>query len=137
MIWVLIVVVAVLLVAAFLAMLAGRLPYDGLSEPVHTTPRIDLPADLDADDIAALQFDTALRGYRMDQVDAVLRTLKNRVAALEDEVARSRDLEPARSAHLEPAPAPLEPARATLGHARTDSAPTDPDATPTRPHPQG
>ena len=136
MIWVLIVVVAVLLVAAFLAMLAGRLPYDGLSEPVHTTPRIDLPADLDADDIAALHFDTALRGYRMDQVDAVLRTLKNRVAALEDEGARSADLEPA-PAPLEPAPAPLEPAPAPLEHARTDSAPADPDATPTRPHPQG
>lgn len=97
MIWVLIVVVAVLLIAAFLAMLAGRLPYDGLSDPVHSTPPIDLPAQADPDDIAGLHFDTALRGYRMDQVDAALDILQKRVAALEDEVARTRTADPART----------------------------------------
>lgn len=89
MIWVLIVVVAVLLIAAFLAMLAGRLPYDGLSDPVHSTPPIDLPAEAAPDDIAALYFDTALRGYRMDQVDAALDLLQKRLAALEQEAART------------------------------------------------
>lgn len=89
MIWVLIVVVAVLLIAAFLALLAGRLPYDGLSEPVHTTPPIELPEAADPDDVAALHFDTALRGYRMDQVDAALNTLQKRIAALEEQVTRS------------------------------------------------
>lgn len=83
MIWVLVVVVAVVLIAAFLAMLAGRLPYDGMSEPVHTTPAVDLPVDAGPDDVAALHFDTALRGYRMDQVDAALRVLQRRIATLE------------------------------------------------------
>ena len=90
MIWVLIVVVAVLLIAVFLALLAGRLPYDRMSEPVHSTPPIELPAAAGPDDVAALHFDTALRGYRMDQVDAALNTLQKRIAALEDEVSGSR-----------------------------------------------
>lgn len=89
MIWVLVVVVAVVLIAAFLAMLAGRLPHDGMSEPVHTTPAIDLPVDAGPDDVAALHFDTALRGYRMDQVDAALRTLQKRIATLEAAVGSS------------------------------------------------
>jgi DivIVA domain-containing protein len=88
-IWVLIVVVAILLIAVFLALLAGRLPYDGMSEPVHSTPQIDLPAAADPDDVAALHFDTALRGYRMDQVDAALNTLQKRIAALEEQVTPS------------------------------------------------
>ena len=87
MIWVLVVVVAVVLIAAFLAMLAGRLPYDGMSEPVHTTPAVDLPVDAGPDDVAALHFDTALRGYRMDQVDQALNILQKRIAALEEDVA--------------------------------------------------
>lgn len=126
MIWVLIVAVAVLLVAAFLAMLAGRLPYDGLSEPVHTTPRTDLPADADADDIAFLHFDTALRGYRMDQVDAVLRTLQNRVAALEDEVAGIRGPEAARPQD--------ESTRPDLEATRFQDDSTRPDLEATPPH---
>ncbi|MCA1782824.1 MAG: DivIVA domain-containing protein [Dermatophilaceae bacterium] len=89
MIWVLIVVVAVMLIAAFLAMLAGRLSYDGLSAPVHSAPAIELPADAGPDDIAALHFDTALRGYRMDQVDVALRTLQKRIADLEEQVPLS------------------------------------------------
>jgi DivIVA domain-containing protein len=86
-IWVLVVAVAVLLVAAFLAMLAGRLPYDGMSRPVHSTAPIELPADIGPDDVAALRFDTALRGYRMDQVDQALGMLQKRIAHLEDQLA--------------------------------------------------
>lgn len=85
MFWVLVVVVAVVVIVAFLAMLAGRLPYDGMAEPVHTTPPVELPAQPGPDDIAALRFDTALRGYRMDQVDAALAALQRRIAELEAE----------------------------------------------------
>ncbi|MCW4602456.1 DivIVA domain-containing protein [Janibacter hoylei] len=36
-----------------------------------------------ADDIDLVRFDTALRGYRMDQVDEVLDRLQQRIAELE------------------------------------------------------
>ena len=83
MFWVLVVVVAVVIIVTVLAMLAGRLPYDGMAEPVHTTPPVRLPRHPGPDDIAALRFDTALRGYRMDQVDEALAALQRRVAELE------------------------------------------------------
>ncbi|WP_193315116.1 DivIVA domain-containing protein [Nostocoides sp. F2B08] len=89
MFWVLVVVVAVALIVGFLAMLAGRLPYDGMAEPVHTTPPVRLPEQPGPDDVAALRFDTALRGYRMDQVDDALSALRRRIAELESEVDRS------------------------------------------------
>jgi DivIVA domain-containing protein len=101
-IWVLIVVVAVLLIAAVLAMLAGRLPYDGLSAPVHSTPPVELPVEAGPDDVAALHFDTALRGYRMDQVDQALNILQKRIAALEEDVAGT-------AAGATPSPPPLSP----------------------------
>jgi DivIVA domain-containing protein len=81
--WVLVVVVAVVIIVAVLAMLAGRLPYDGMAEPVHTTPPVQLPRHPGPDDVAALRFDTALRGYRMDQVDDALAALQRRIAELE------------------------------------------------------
>lgn len=85
MFWVLVVVVAVGVIVVFLAMLAGRLPYDGMAEPVHSTPPVELPAQPGPDDVAALRFDTALRGYRMDQVDDALAALQHRIAELESE----------------------------------------------------
>ncbi|HHU08823.1 MAG TPA: DivIVA domain-containing protein [Intrasporangiaceae bacterium] len=91
MIWVFVVVVAVLVIAAFLALLAGRVPYDRMSEPVHTTPVLEFPEDAGPEDIAAVRFDTALRGYRMDQVDDALKVLQKRLTVLEAELAR-RDL---------------------------------------------
>lgn len=86
MVWVLIIVVAVLLIVLFLGLLAGKLPFDRMSEPTHTTPGIGLPDQVHAADIDGLRFDTALRGYRMDQVDEVLARLQRRIADLEDEV---------------------------------------------------
>lgn len=91
MIWVFVVVVAVLLIAAFLALLAGRVPYDRMSEPAHSTPVLELPDDAGPQDIAAIRFDTALRGYRMDQVDDALKVLQKRLTVLQAELTR-RDL---------------------------------------------
>lgn len=90
MIWVFVVVVAVLLMAAFLALLAGRLPYDPMSAPAHSTPVLELADDAGPDDIAAVRFDTALRGYRMDQVDDALQVLQKRLTVLEAELAHHR-----------------------------------------------
>ena len=70
---VILVLVAVALVAAVLGVASGRLPADPLAEAVHTTPDPGLPEPPAAADVDAVRFDTALRGYRMDEVDAAPR----------------------------------------------------------------
>ncbi|WP_270887509.1 DivIVA domain-containing protein [Pedococcus sp. 5OH_020] len=83
MIWVLFIVMAVLLVGAFAAMLVGRVGYDPMAAATTTQSDPVLPEDFTADEISAIRFDTALRGYRMDQVDAVLDRLQARILELE------------------------------------------------------
>ena len=83
MIWVLFIVVAVLLVGAFAALLTGRIHYDPLSEPTRTQGDPGLPETFTSHDVADVHFDTAFRGYRMDQVDRVLDQLQVRIAELE------------------------------------------------------
>ena len=83
MIWVLFIVVAVLVVGAFAALLTGRISYDPLSEPARSQGDPGLGQTFTAHDVADLHFDTALRGYRMDQVDRVLDQLQARIAELE------------------------------------------------------
>ena len=87
MIWVLLIVVAVLLVGVFAAMVAGRVSYDPMAAPVTTQPDTGLAEDFDARDVATVHFDTALRGYRMDQVDGVLDRLQDRLVDQERELA--------------------------------------------------
>ncbi|HEV7173463.1 DivIVA domain-containing protein [Pedococcus sp.] len=83
MIWVFFIAVAVVLVAGFAALIAGRVGYDPLAEAPTTQHDAALPEELHAQDVADVHFDTALRGYRMDQVDAVLDQLQRRIAELE------------------------------------------------------
>ena len=83
MIWVFFIAVAVLVVGAFAALVVGRVGYDPLSDPTGTQADPILSEDFGAGEIAAIRFDTALRGYRMDQVDAVLDRLQTRIAELE------------------------------------------------------
>jgi DivIVA domain-containing protein len=82
-IWVLFIVMAVLLVGAFAAMLVGRVCYDPMAAATTTQSDPVLRDDFTADEISAIRFDTALRGYRMDQVDAVLDRLQGRILELE------------------------------------------------------
>jgi len=82
-IWVLFIVVAVLLIGGFAALISGRVGYDPMSEPTTTQGDPGLGEDFAATEIASVRFDTALRGYRMDQVDAVLDRLQDRIAELE------------------------------------------------------
>lgn len=91
MVWVFFVGVAVLVIAAFLGLLARRIPFDAMSPPAHTTPALDLPEAAGPDDVVALRFDTALRGYRMDQVDEALHVLHARIAALEDALTEGQE----------------------------------------------
>lgn len=89
MIW-LILVVAVVLVALTAAAVLGRV--DGsLDDATTTLSHEPLPeSPLTASDFADLRFDTALRGYRMNQVDGVLDRLRREIVDLDDEVTRLR-----------------------------------------------
>ena len=83
MVWVFFIVVAVLLVGGFAALVTGRIGYDPMA-PATTTQADPVLADhFPASEVSTVRFDTALRGYRMDQVDAVLDQLQARIAELE------------------------------------------------------
>ena len=90
---VILVLVGVALVVAVLGVASGRLPADPLAEAVHSTPDPGLPERPAADDVDAVRFDTALRGYRTDDVD-------DRLAELRDDLAeRERTLAGLRAQH--------------------------------------
>ena len=83
MIWVFFIAVAVLVIGAFAALVVGRVGYDPMAAATTTQADPILSEDFGAGEILAVRFDTALRGYRMDQVDAVLDRLQARIAELE------------------------------------------------------
>lgn len=66
------VVVLVAVIGAIAVLAAGR--NDALVEVYDDRPDVTVPTGrpLTADDIAAVRFSTAARGYRMDEVDALL-----------------------------------------------------------------
>lgn len=84
MVWVFFILVAVLVVVAVAAAATGRISPDPMADPVTSTPHHGLRTeDLHAADVDEVRFDTALRGYRMDQVDDVLDALQQRIDELE------------------------------------------------------
>ena len=85
---VILVLVAVALVAAVLGVASGRLPADPLADAVGSTPDPGLPEQPQAADVDAVRFDTALRGYRMSEVDARLEELRDDLAERERTLAR-------------------------------------------------
>ena len=95
MIWVLFIVVGVLVVGAFAALLAGRIGYDPMAVATTTAHDPRLSDEFHAHDVTAVRFDTALRGYRMDQVDIVLDQLRERIAQLESGPAQATPADPA------------------------------------------
>ncbi|NKX53754.1 DivIVA domain-containing protein [Arthrobacter mobilis] len=56
---------------------------EGLSEHEARLPAVLLPEHPRSEDIDSIRFSTALRGYRMDQVDQVLDALRAELAAKE------------------------------------------------------
>jgi len=59
-----------------------------MADPTSTQAFEGVPAGIpSAGDLAHLQFDQALRGYRMDQVDEVIDALGSRLRELEAEIA--------------------------------------------------
>lgn len=91
MIWVLFIAVGVLVVGAFAALLTGRIGYDPMAEATTTARDARLGEDFHAHEVTAVRFDTAFRGYRMDQVDVVLDQLRDRIAQLEEAAADRSD----------------------------------------------
>jgi DivIVA domain-containing protein len=87
---VILVLVAVALVAAVLGVATGRLPADPLADAVRSTPDPGLPEHPQADDVDAVRFDTALRGYRMEDVDDRLEVLRDELAERERTLAELR-----------------------------------------------
>ena len=83
MIWVFFIAVGVLVIGGFAALIAGRVGYDPLSDATTTQADPILSEEFGPGEISAVRFDTALRGYRMEQVDAVLDRLQTRIAELE------------------------------------------------------
>lgn len=74
---------AVALVAVVLGVASGRLSAEPLAEPVHSTPDPGLPEEPTAADVDAVRFDTALEGYRIDEVDGRLEELRVQLAERE------------------------------------------------------
>jgi DivIVA domain-containing protein len=106
-IW-LVLLVAAVLAALTVAVVLGRV--DGaMGEATTTHSHVPLPdAALTPDDLDAVRFDTAMRGYRMSQVDEVVDRLRREICELDGELRSVR----AGDAPLEvvpPRPAPPEP----------------------------
>jgi len=74
-------VVAIILVVALALLLAGRLP--AVPQPTAPPRSPGLPERPTLADIDSLRLPVALRGYRMDEVDAALTVLRHRIAELE------------------------------------------------------
>ena len=124
----LLVLVGALVVAAIVfgaaSLITGSDP--GLDEAVPDGRAVPLPAErpLTESDVAAARFDTALRGYRMAQVDAVLRRAaydigykEELIAVLEAEVTALRAGEQTQADELR------EIRLAALGAAHRDAGP--------------
>jgi len=80
------VVVAVVTAAAVLGRVDGS-----LADATTTMSHVPLPDDqLTPDDIDELRFDTAMRGYRKSQVDAVIERMRREIGDLDDELSRAR-----------------------------------------------
>lgn len=105
----LILVAAVVLVVLTVAAVMGRI--DGsLGEPTSTQSYVPLPEDrLTADDLDALRLDTALRGYRMDQVDDVVGRLAREIRDLGARVEQLTSSGPAPDPEPSPGHDPSDP----------------------------
>jgi DivIVA domain-containing protein len=79
--------VALVVAGVVAAVAVGRVP-GGLEEPTTSRPSRALPdGPLAADDLDRVRFSLGLRGYRMDEVDALLDRVRDEVAARDARVA--------------------------------------------------
>jgi DivIVA domain-containing protein len=79
--------IVVLLIGLTAAAVMGRIG-GFMAEPTSTQAFSGVPTEsLSADDVGALHFDQALRGYRMDQVDEAIDAIAARLRELETAAA--------------------------------------------------
>ncbi len=83
---------------------AGQVaPLHGLSEHEARLPAVLLPEHPRAEDLDSLRFSTALRGYRMDQVDEVLEVLRAELGAKERLIRQLSQKQPGHDGGARPA----------------------------------
>lgn len=101
--------IALLLAAVGAVVLVALGKVGGGMAPVQpdAAPALDGPLSRPGD-LDRARFTLAVRGYRMDQVDAVLDEARDLLAARDDEIARLRRLVPGPGETVEPAE-PTEP----------------------------
>lgn len=87
--WLFLLLALVLVVALALA-LTGRLP--AVPQPSDDRYAIEFTQESSTDDIDHVRFPVVFRGYRMQDVDAVICVLQDRITALE---AQSAPIDPA------------------------------------------
>jgi DivIVA domain-containing protein len=85
--------VALVVAGVVAAVAVGRVP-GGLEEPTTSRPSRALPdGPLAAEDLDRVRFSLGLRGYRMDEVDAVLDRLREEIRERDEELAAWRSAE--------------------------------------------
>jgi DivIVA domain-containing protein len=85
------ILVVLAVIAAVGAVAAGSVR-GGLPEPESSVPDTGLPpGPLRSDDVGAVRFALAFRGYRMDQVDEVLERLSAELSERDAEIARLKE----------------------------------------------
>ena len=108
--------VALVVAGVVAAVAVGRVP-GGLEEPTTSRPSRALPdGPLAADDLDRVRFSLGLRGYRMDEVDALLDRVRDEVSHRDARIAEL-------SARLGAAAAPVAAGPAgppVVGPERTD-----------------
>jgi DivIVA domain-containing protein len=79
-------VIVLAVIGGVTAVAAGRVR-GGLPEPTSTLPEIELPESAVAtQDVDAVRFSVGFRGYRMDEVDAVLDRLGLEIGARDEQI---------------------------------------------------
>ncbi|HEU4491972.1 MAG TPA: DivIVA domain-containing protein [Jiangellales bacterium] len=131
--WVVFVFTAAVVVFVVAAVAAGRgdslatVPPDRAPDPLPGGP-------LSADDVAAARFAVGLRGYRMDQVDAVLERLQAELVRRDERIGRLEAIvqgDPVRAraasvGAVDEAEHVEAPRRATTGSEEADPSPPPP-----------
>jgi len=96
---------ALILIVAFALVLAGKLP--AVPQPTRDRYIARLPQSPGPADIDQLRLPVAFRGYRMDDVDAALAVLRDRIVVLEAQTG-APPVEPA-TPGMAAGPAPGQP----------------------------
>jgi len=91
---ILVVVLAVLAVGVVAAVVVSRLPVPGVEDAVSTQSYPGLASGtVEPAEVRAARLDVAVRGYRMDQVDAMMTRLADELEARDAEIDRLRGQE--------------------------------------------